>query len=114
MNLLALTPNQLRQAADIQEKIQSLQAELQQLLGSVATAASPPAEMPSTPKQRKLSAQALTNIRAGVRKRMAKNKGGTKPPAAPKRKMSPAARARLAAFAKARWAKAKKAGKSRL
>jgi hypothetical protein len=32
----------------------------------------------------------------------------------PKRKISPAARARLSALAKARWAKAKEAGKSRL
>ena len=54
--------------------------------------------------KRKMSAQGLANIRAGVRKRMlaqAKRQAAQKP----KRKISAAAKARLSALAKARWAK---------
>jgi hypothetical protein len=103
--MINATPQQLRKAADLQEKIQSLQEELGQLLGTPAQPATP------TPRKRRLSAQGLANIRAGVRKRIAAK---TKPARQPKRKFSAAGRARLAALAKARWAKAKRAGKSRL
>ncbi len=113
-SISGLTAGQLRQAAEIQEQIQSLQAELRQLLGGLLTTAAPTPEAPSTPKKRKLSAQGLANIRAGVRKRVAKQKGGAKLVGAAKRKMSAAAKARLAAIARARWAKAKRAGRSRL
>jgi hypothetical protein len=66
---------------------------------------------PGTKAGRKLSAKGLANIRAGVLKRMeSQSKATTKP----KRKMSAAGRAALAAAAKARWAKAKAAGKSTL
>jgi hypothetical protein len=143
MNLITLTAKQLRQAADIQEKIQSLQQELNQILG--ATAKTTDGELPDgrrkkkrkmsaagraaiaaaararwakikgTAPKRRLSAAGLANIRAGVAKRMAAQKGA-KPAAksARKRNVSPAARARLSAMAKARWKKAKAAGKSRL
>jgi hypothetical protein len=58
-----------------------------------------------------MSAQGLANIRAGVAKRMAaKGKAVQKP----KRKFSAAGRAALAAAARARWAKVKAAGKTRL
>ncbi|MGO8926142.1 MAG: hypothetical protein ACLQU3_04485 [Limisphaerales bacterium] len=141
-SLTQLTPSQLRQAANIQEKIQELQDELGQLLGaevySPAQATKAPrkrrkvsaagrariraaqlarwAKIKGTapslkPRKRKLSAQGLANIRAGVAKRMAtKGKAVQKP----KRKFSAAGRAALAAAAKARWAKVKAAGKSRL
>jgi hypothetical protein len=141
--MINITPRQLRKAADIQEKIQSLQEQLGQLLGgpgeTVSTeapkrrkvSAAGIARMRAAAKarwakvatakagkgvhkpKRKLSAQAIANIRAGVRKRMmaqAKSKPATKP----KRKMSAAAKARLSALATARWANAKKAGKSKL
>jgi hypothetical protein len=63
------------------------------------------------PKKRKLSAQAFANIRAGVAERMAaKGKAVQKP----KRKLTAAGKAALSAAAKARWAKVKKAGKSKL
>ena len=65
----------------------------------------------AAPKKRKMSAEGLANIRAGVAKRMAAQ---GKPVKKPKRKFSAAGRAALSAAAKARWAKAKKAGKSRL
>ena len=142
--MINITPTQLRKAADIQEKIQSLQEELGQLLGGeVSTPAqtteapkkrkfsaaararmraaqkarwakikgtAPSAEPAQKPK-RKMSAQGLANIRAGVAKRMAAQGKAVQKP---KRKFSAAGRAALSAAAKARWAKAKKAGKSRL
>ena len=68
---------------------------------------------PEKKAKKKMSAQGLANIRAGVAKRMAAQ--GKAPSAKPaKKKFSAAARAALAAAAKARWAKVKAAGKSRL
>ena len=134
--MINITPTQLRKAADIQEKIQSLQKELGQLLvGFDETAvieaprkhkfsAAARARMRAAqkarwarikgakaPTKRKLSAQGLANIRAGVAKRMAAQ---GKVVRKPKRKLSVAGRAALAAAARARWAKVKTAGKSRL
>jgi hypothetical protein len=145
--MINATPTQLRKAADLQEKIQSLQAELGQLLSGEA---STPAQAKGAPKKkrkmsaagraairaaqkarwakikgtarsarparkpkRKLSAQGLANIRAGVAKRMAA-RGGAKAVQQPKRKFSAAGKAALAAAARARWAKAKAAGKTSL
>ena len=67
---------------------------------------------PAKKGKRRLSAQGLANIRAGVVKRMAAQGKTAKP--ARKRTMSPAARVRMAALMKARWANAKKAGKATL
>ena len=139
MNITDLTPNQLRRAANLQEKIQSLQSDLTQILGSEGSASAQSTEGPAKRKfsasakarmrkaQRarwakikgtkpgrkgsKMSAKGLANIRAGVLKRM-KNQGKTTKK--PKRKMSAAGRAALAAAAKVRWAKAKAAGKTTL
>ena len=129
-----LSPAQLRQAADIQEKVQSLQKELGKLLGgsdetaaieapkkrkmsaagrkAIAAAAKARwAKIKGIAPKKKLSAQGIANIRAGVAKRMAaQGKAARKP----KRKLTAAGRAALSAAAKARWAKAKKAGKSKL
>jgi hypothetical protein len=66
---------------------------------------------PAKKAKRKMSAQGLANIRAGVAKRMAAQGKAVQKP---KRKFSAAGRAALSAAAKARWAKAKKAGKSTL
>ena len=115
MELINLSPQQLRKAADLKEKIQSLQRELDGLLGAKAEQAKAP-EAPA-PKKR-LSAQGIANIRAGIKKRMAaaKLKASQPKPAAPKKpaSMSPAQRKRLADIATARWAKAKREGKARL
>ncbi len=123
MAISNLSPQQLRKAADLKEKIDALQQQYNELLGGVASAAATP-EPAQAPKagrrRRKLSPQAIANIRAGVAKRMAKQgrspKAGNSEPAArkPKRKMSAAARARLSALAKARWKEARAAGKSNL
>jgi len=117
MEILNLTARQLRQAADIQERIQSLQAQLSQILGGAAAPAR--AAVPAAAPKRKLSAAGRAAIVAAAKARWAKARGGApaakKPAAAqPKRKMSEAARARLAALARARWRKAKAAGRTAL
>jgi hypothetical protein len=87
--MINLTAQQLRQAANLQEKIAGLEKQLSQLLGG--TKAPAPAS---------------------------KSKAGTvakaKPAKSAHRKMSAAAKARLSQLAKARWAKAKAAGKKGL
>jgi len=103
-----LTIQQLRNAADLKEKIASLQKQLSQLLGggSVAAVAAP---------KRKMSAAAIAKIRAAQKRRWAKVKGTAataKPKAAKKSsgKMSAAAKAAVSARMKAYWA-ARKAAK---
>jgi hypothetical protein len=86
--MIDITPTQLRKAADIQEKIQSLQEELRQLLGGDV---STPAQPTEAPTKRKMSAAGKAAIRAAQKARWAKIKG-TAPAAKPvkkaKRKMS--------------------------
>jgi hypothetical protein len=135
-----LTPSQLRKAADIQEKIQGLQSELNSILGGeIPIPATVNGEVPNRKmsaasrariaaaararwakikrtsgkpaKKSKMSDQGLANIRAGVLKRM---RNQAKATSKPKRKISAAGRARLSALAKARWKKAKAAGKGTL
>lgn len=111
-----LTPQQLRQAADIQERIVELQDELHQILGTSAPA--PVQEnSPGEHGKRRLSAQGLANIRAGAQRRWARERAeaanGTAP-ARPGRKMSAAGRAAISARLKARWAAAKRAGRNAL
>ena len=110
--MINLTPRQLRQAADIKERIDALESKLNELFGGEVAAAPQATEAPK--KKRKLSARGLANIRAGVAKRMAAQ--GEAPAAKPerKRKLTAAGRAALSAAAKARWVKAKRAGKVRL
>ena len=107
-----LTPQQLRRAADVKERIDALQNELSRLLGTPAPAA---VATGPAPKRKKISAAGIANIRAAQRARWAAIKK-TKAPAqpAPKRKISAAGRARLAALTRARWAKIKAAGRKSL
>ena len=105
-----LTPQQLRQAADLQEQILKLRNQLDRVLGS------PSQDGTAAPgRKRRLSARRLANIRAGARKRWAKVRSN---PAAGKRarrgKMSAAGRASIAAKMKAHWATAKRAGRNAL
>jgi hypothetical protein len=109
----ALTPKNLRRAADIQEKVLKLQDELSKLLGAVAREESAPA----APKKRKMSAAGRAAIAAAARARWAKLRASTPSTSAvkkPRTHMSTAAKARLSALAKARWKKVKAAGKARL
>ncbi len=114
MDILNLTAKQLRQAAAIQERIQSLQAELSHILGAANSRASVPT--PSTAGKRNLSAAGRARISAAAKARWAKLRGSAPAQTAskPKRHISEAARAKLAALAKARWRKAKAAGRTAL
>ena len=109
----SLTPQQLRRAADVKERIDALQEELSQLLGAPAPAEAEAA--PAKPKRKKISAAGIARIRAAQRARWAAIKDA-KAPAKPakKRKVTAAGRARLAALARARWAKVKAAGRTSL
>ncbi len=113
MNILGtLRASQLRQAADILERIEGLKQQLSELLGSTPETEAVPE---AAPHKRKISAAGIARIRAAQKARWAKVKGtAALAQPKPKRKMSPAATARLAAIARARWKKAKAAGKSRL
>ncbi|MGC9974451.1 MAG: hypothetical protein ABSC36_03560 [Gaiellaceae bacterium] len=113
MNITSLSPKQLRKAADIQEKIQSLQEELGQLLGGEA---STPAQPTEAPTKRKFSAYTRAKMRAAQQARWAKLKG-TAPSAKPvkkaKRKMTAAWRKALERAWAARRAKGKAAKKAK-
>ena len=110
-----LSVQQLRKAATLKERIQSLEKELNQLLGSTVASVAGPA-----PKKKKfkMSASAKAKISAAAKLRWAKIKGATpaktvtaKPAAKKgKGKMSPAVKAKLSAKMKALWA-ARKAAK---
>ena len=114
LTMINTTPQQLRDAADIQEQILSLQAELNAILAG--------GEIPIPHKagksgKRNMSAAGRAAIAAAAKARWAKYRsenGAGKPAKKAKRNMSAAGRARLVAAVKARWAKAKKAGKSTL
>jgi len=85
MNITSISASGLRRAATIKEKIESLQKELSRILGGGGTG--------------------VGNGMLPISMTEKKHAGS---------KMSAAGRARIAAAAKARWAKAKAAGKNRL
>ena len=126
MDVTNLSPAQLRTAAEIKERIESLTSELAKILGG---------EIPipfSTGGgggggrrggRRQMSAEGRARIAAAARARWARVRGngggavaskgaGSKPKG--RRTMSAAARAKIAAAARARWAKAKAANKNHL
>jgi hypothetical protein len=70
--LMQLTARQLRQAADIQEKIASLQEKLAALLGAPAS----PSVLPK--RKGKISAAGIARIRAAQKLRWAKVKSAAK------------------------------------
>jgi hypothetical protein len=114
MNTLTnLTSQQLRRAANLKDKLASLQKELGRILGTPA-----PAQYTATPKRKwTMSAAGRARIAVAARARWAKIKGkklSVTPVRKAKRKISAAGRKRLAQLAKARWAKAKAAGKKKL
>ena len=106
MNLLDLTPEQLKRAASIKQQINDLSNQLRKIFGvqakSEAVAGS----------NRTLSASAKGKIAAAQKARWAKVRGAklTVQAATKKKTMSPAAKAKLSAKLKAYWA-AKRAGK---
>src|SRR5580692_10786095 len=101
-SIINLSVSQLRNAANLKEKIESFEKELHRILGAPAKTISP-----SAPKKKfTMSAAAKAKISAAAKARWAKVKGKKSAPKA-KSKMSPAARKKLSALAKARWAKIK-------
>ena len=116
-SLTQLSPQQLRRAAEIKEKIDSLQKELGSLLG---ISSSVPANG-ATKGKRTMSAAGRARIAAAARARWARQKAqansAAKSSSAPaksstskRRQISPEARARMAEGAKARWAKMRASG----
>jgi len=111
MNLLDLTPIQLKRAAAIKEQIENLNTELRGILGVSADSAG------VSTKKRTMSMAAKRKIAAAQKARWANRRRGesaarsAQPAAKAKKKtMSPAARAKLSTKLKAYWA-AKKSGK---
>lgn len=111
-----LTAAQLRHAAELKEKIEVLQTQLDVILGgnSLPASAETPESESSKParKKYKYSAAGLARLRVAQKARWAKIKAGKpvkleKLGKKPRKKMSAASRAAIAAGAKARWAKAK-------
>jgi len=115
MNSIAtLSPAQLRKAADIQERIQSLQEELGQLLSNKV---STPEPTDAPKKRKKVSAAGRARMKAAQKARWAKIKGtapSAKPAKKARKKISAAVRKARSEAMKARWAKAKTAGKTKL
>jgi|ERR1019366_2522698 hypothetical protein len=118
-----ISVQQLRQAADLKEKILELENELSQLLGSTTqTVAVKPAAAKAPKKKGGMSAAGKARIAAAQKARWAKVRAakpeakaivGVKaaPPAKKKFTMSAAAKAKISAAAKARWAKVRAAKK---
>lgn len=110
-SIINLSVQQLRQAANLKEKIAALEKELSQILGSKATPVAAKA-----PKKGGMSAAGRARIAAAARARWAKINAAkavvkVAAPAKKKFKMSAAAKAKISAAAKARWAKIKATGK---
>lgn len=115
MDILNLTPAQLKHAADIKEQIAALENELQSIVRGGGGNGVP---SPLRTRRNRMSAAGRARIIAAQKARWAKfKKGKGKGKAAPRaksRRFSAAARAKIAAAARARWAKAKASGKNSL
>jgi hypothetical protein len=110
MNLLDLTPAQLKRAASVKERIEALNKELRIILSGTTNAG-----VVST-KMQKMSAAVKRKIAASqrarwARLRRAKLAARSAKPAAKKKSFGAATRAKLSAKLKAYWAAKKKAGK---
>lgn len=76
--LANLSAQQLRRAAAIKEKIESLQKELLQIFGAPQQTSTTPAASPPKRKKRRMSATARAKISAAAKARWAKIKGAKK------------------------------------
>ena len=119
MSITSLSPQQLRQAADLKERIDGLQDQLNAILGGeVSTPNAPgPAAEPGR-KKRKMTAAWRKALSLAQKARWAAKRGEapiTTAPATvsqekPKRKMTAAWKKALSLGQKARWAKTKGSG----
>ncbi len=73
MSITNLTPSQLRQAAVLKEKIETLQAELGEILGSSGMET---VSAPVSKGKKKISAAGIAKIRAAQKARWAKFRAG--------------------------------------
>ena len=103
--MIDLSPNQLRQAANLKDQIAGLEKQLNALLGESS------ASHKAAPKKPTMSAEGKAKIAAAQRARWAKIKGQKAATAPTKGKMSAAAKAALSIKMKALWAKRKAAQK---
>jgi len=110
MNILDLTPSQLKQAATIKEQVQRLTRELHGILGASTNS------IGASPMNRTMSAAVKKKIAATQKARWVKLRrekstlSAQRAAKAKKKTMSPAARAKLSAKLKAYWA-SKRTGK---
>jgi hypothetical protein len=110
-NTLSLSSAQLRQAADIRQKIEDLTSQLEAILGGSAQS------VIIGKDGRKMTAEGRARIAAAQKLRWAKlREAAGEPDSRGKRRkiMSPAQRAKIAAAARLRWKKARAAGRNRL
>jgi len=130
MNITTLSPQQLRKAANLKENIDALQEQLTAILGGGETPTPVAPEEPGRPKngrrkrRKKVSAEGRANISAAAKARWAARKMVRKsvtvavdpeqPLEKPNRKRSAAWSKALSEAMKARWARARRAGKSSL
>ena len=111
-SIINITPQKLRRAANVQERIVSLQKQLSQILGAPSQPVARAARKKGT-----MSAAGRARIGAAAKARWAKIRAAkrqAKPVQKPRRKLSAAGRARLVALARARWKAAKAQGKTAL
>ena len=123
MNLLMqLTPAQLRKAADIQEKIESLKKELDQVLAVLVAAptAALEATEPAKRGRKRFSAKTRAKMAAAQKARWAAKKGEIVTPAKPEIKVAPAKeqpakqpKKTKKPVSEARWAKVRAAKKTK-
>jgi hypothetical protein len=120
--LSEMSVSQLKRAIEIKERIDALQAELNELLGGAAGGkrGRPPGRPRGRGRPRAgggMSEEGRARIAAAQKARWAKQKtksGGGDAPVRKKRKVTAAGRARLAKAAKERWAKARAEGRTTL
>jgi hypothetical protein len=130
MDITKLTPTQLRKAADLRERIDALQEELNELLGGESPSpfefAVEASQEPKVGrrKRREISPEGRAHISAAAKARWAARrmeKSNAQPAAepsqsseTPKKKRSAAWSKALSEAMKARWARARRTGKSHL
>jgi hypothetical protein len=123
-NLTNLTVNQLHRIISIKERIEALQSQIDSIADGGGEIPIPSAEEAGVPAKRKYHMTAAHKrklIKALARARQirwakarATKKDKSKPAKKKDRRSSPATRAKLAAAARARWRKARAAGKKTL
>ena len=109
MNLLDLTPEQLKRAASIKEQVEVLNKKLRALLGAPVRSRAAPKRKRTESAKKKIAASQKARW-ANLRRAKPSTDSVTPAAKAKKKRMGPAARAKLSAKLKAYWA-AKKTGK---